>query len=51
LKEAVSSIRPYVAIIERAIHRNENTLSATEVAAHWHQHFKQDVSDSDKIFE
>lgn len=49
LKEAVGSIRPYVAIVERAIHRNESTLSTTEVAAHWHQHFKADASESDRI--
>ncbi|WP_158595785.1 TIR domain-containing protein [Oleomonas cavernae] len=49
LKEVVSSISPYVAIIERAIHRGETALTATEVATHWHQHFKSDASDSDKI--
>jgi hypothetical protein len=49
LKEAVSSLRPYVAIVERAVHRGEDTFTATDVAAHWHQHFKGDASDSDKI--
>jgi predicted nucleotide-binding protein len=49
LKEAVASIRPYAAIVERAVHRNESTFTATEVAAQWHQHFKADASDSDQI--
>ena len=49
LKEAVASLRPYVAIVERAVHRGDDTFTATEVAAHWHQHFKEDSSDSDKI--
>jgi predicted nucleotide-binding protein len=35
--------------VERAAHRNEDSLSATEVAAHWHDHFKADVSANDKI--
>jgi hypothetical protein len=39
----------YGAVVERAVHRKELTIAATEVAAHWHQHFKSDVSDSDKI--
>jgi predicted nucleotide-binding protein len=49
LKEAVASIRPYISIIERAVHRSEHTFTGTEVAAHWHQHFKGDASDSDRI--
>jgi predicted nucleotide-binding protein len=49
LKEAVGSIRAYVSIIERAVHRSEHTFTGTEVAAHWHQHFKDDASDSDRI--
>jgi predicted nucleotide-binding protein len=49
LKAAVASIRPYVSIIERAVHRSEHTFTGTEVAAHWHQHFKDDASDSDRI--
>ncbi|MAU62069.1 MAG: hypothetical protein CMI62_15225 [Parvibaculum sp.] len=49
LRNAIAQVAPYRAIVERAIHRKEFTLTATEVAAHWHQHFKSDVSDSDKI--
>jgi len=48
LREAVASIPPYRAIVERAVHRSELTLSAVDVAAHWHQHFKADTSESDK---
>lgn len=48
LREAVASIPPYRAIVERAVHRSELTLSAVDVAAHWHQHFKADASESDK---
>ncbi|WP_417494012.1 TIR domain-containing protein [Maricaulis sp.] len=49
LRQAVQGIRPYRAIVERAVHRGESTLTATEVAAHWHEHFKSDASESDKI--
>ncbi len=49
LSQIVKYIRPYAAIVERAAHRNEDTFTATEVAAHWHEHFEEDVSESDKI--
>lgn len=49
LREVVSSIPPYRAVVERAVHRGELTLSAVDVAAHWHQHFKADASSNDKI--
>jgi len=49
LKEAVARIRPYAAVVERAVHKGDLTITATDLAAHWHQHFKADVSDSDKI--
>ena len=49
LKSVAARVQPYTAIIERAAHRGEYTLTATEVAAHWHQHFKNEVSDNDKI--
>jgi len=47
--EIIRSIDPYRAIIERAAHRNEDSLTALEVAAHWHDHFKEQVSENDKI--
>jgi hypothetical protein len=49
LREAVASNAPYRGAVERAVHRGENTLTATDVAAHWHQHFKAEVSDNEKI--
>lgn len=49
LKESVASISAYKAVVERAVHRGELTLSAVDVAAHWHQHFKDEASANDKI--
>ncbi len=49
LRGVVSTISPYGAVVERAVHKGEFTITATEVAAHWHQHFRSDVSDNDKI--
>lgn len=49
MREVVASMPPYRSIVERAVHRDELTLSAVDVAAHWHQHFKADASASDKI--
>lgn len=49
LREVVGSIRPYTAVVERAAHRGESTFAATDVAAFWHQHFKAEASDNDKI--
>jgi len=40
---------PYNAIIERAAHRGDASTTATDVAAHWHQHYPDDVADTDKI--
>ena len=47
LLEVIRQVRPYAAVVERVAHRKEDTLSATEVAAHWHENFKDDASDSD----
>ena len=49
LRSVIVRIGAYTAVVERAVHRGELTITATEVAAHWHQHFKNDVSDNDKI--
>lgn len=43
--EIIRKIEPYKAIIERASHRGEDSLTALEVAAHWHDHFKDQVSE------
>lgn len=47
--EAVWSSGPYKAIVERAVHRSEQSLTALEVAAHWFEHFKSEASENDKI--
>lgn len=49
LRAVVTTIKPYVGLIERVIHRGESAYSAVEVGSYWHQHFKSDSSDSDKI--
>jgi predicted nucleotide-binding protein len=49
LTKIIKEVDPYMAIVERAAHRHEDTLTVTDVAAHWHDHFKNLVSDSEKI--
>ena len=49
LSEVVRRVEPYKAIVERAALREEGPIGATDVAAHWHEHFRNEVSDSDKI--
>lgn len=48
LKGVIEKIAPYKAVIERAVHRGDDSISATEVAAHWHEHFTSEVSEKDK---
>jgi len=47
LLKVIRSVPPYAAIIERAAHRTEDSLSTTEVGAHWHDHFREDASDNE----
>lgn len=49
LLKAISRIPSYSAIIERAAHRHEDSLDTTEVGAHWHDHFKDEVGNNDSI--
>ena len=49
LREIVKEKKPYVAVVERAVHKGEYTVTSTDVAAHWHEHFREESSDSDKI--
>lgn len=49
LRQVIASVPPYIAIVERAVHKKEQFYSATDVAAHWHQHFRDASSESDKI--
>lgn len=39
----------YMAIIERAVHREEYIFTAIDVATHWHEHFKKTTSSNEKI--
>jgi predicted nucleotide-binding protein len=43
----IQSCAPYAAIIERAVHRKEESVSSTDVGALWHDHFADDVGSSD----
>ncbi len=49
LREVIRQVSPYAAIVERVVHRQESTLTASEVAAHWHEHFRNEVSSAEKI--
>ena len=49
LADVIRNIAPYRAIIERAYHRKHESLTALDVAAHWHDHFSNEVSENDKI--
>ncbi|MDE2660702.1 MAG: nucleotide-binding protein [Acidobacteriota bacterium] len=48
LREVVRRIPPYRNVVERVIHRSETGLTATDVASHWYENFRDDVSDSEK---
>lgn len=48
LRDIVHELKPYTAVVERVALRREKTMPATDVAAHWYEHFKNEVSDSDK---
>ena len=47
-RQVIKSTEPYNAIVERAGMRGESQISATDVAAHWHEHFRDEAGDSDK---
>ena len=49
LGEVVHEVAPYMAVMERADTRKEQTISALDVATHWHEHFKDEVAGTDKI--
>ena len=48
LAEVIKGVAPYNAIIERAAHNNLTSIAAFEVASHWHDHFGEEVSTSEK---
>lgn len=45
----IKRIEPYNAIIEWAALREEDVLTATDVAAHWHEHYPDEASDNDEV--
>ena len=48
LRDVIRRIPAYLAIIERAAHRREDSFTTNDVSAHWHSHFKEDVGQSDE---
>lgn len=49
LRDVIRGIGPYKAAVERAVHRGDATISAVELAAHWYEYFKPEVSSSEKV--
>ncbi len=49
LRKVIRAVPPYRAIIERAFYRKESVIAASEAAAHWHNNFKSEVSENEKI--
>jgi predicted nucleotide-binding protein len=49
LKAVIAQIPAYAAIIERVSHRGDESLTASEVGAHWHEHFSEAVSGNEQI--
>lgn len=45
----IKGVSPYNAIVEKAAHQHEDSINTTEVAAHWHEHFTEQVGQTDKI--
>ena len=48
LRDVVRETKPYYALVERIVSRSEITITATEVAAHWHEHFRDESSELEK---
>jgi len=46
LSNLIRETPPYLAVVERVAHRHEDSMTATDVAAHWYDHFKNIVSGS-----
>jgi len=40
LAKILRSFPPYLAIIERVVHRKEISLTTSDIGAHWHDYFK-----------
>ena len=48
LANVIRNVLPYFSIIERAAHRKEATLTSADVGAHWHEHFRDQISSSEE---
>jgi len=49
LKKVIREKEPYYAVLERAVHNDEGSIGALEVAAYWHENFSDDVASSDGV--
>jgi predicted nucleotide-binding protein len=49
MRKVIKRVPAYMAIIERAFHNAEYTITTNEVAAHWHTHFSREASESEKV--
>jgi predicted nucleotide-binding protein len=49
LAEVVREVEPYRATVERAVHRREFVVAATDTAAHWHDNFKGQASSGNEM--
>ena len=47
LNAVIRRIPAYLAIVERAAHRREDSPTINDVGAHWHEHFREDASSSE----
>ncbi len=47
LLNVVHKIPAYSAIVERVAHRHEDSLTTLDVAAHWHDHFREEVGENE----
>jgi len=48
LRGIIRDVPPYNAVIERGAHQNEDSLTTTDVASLWHDHFRDQVAHTDK---
>lgn len=48
LTNIIRRIPPYNAIIEKAFHQQERTITANEIASHWHNNYKDQASPKEK---
>ncbi len=49
LRMVIRQVGPYLAVVERVVHRREDSIDSNEVAAHWHEHFRDEASDSEGV--